>query len=186
MAQDMMFADRASFRQWLFENCPSGEGVWLVFGKPGGPKTVSPGDALEEALCFGWIDGQIRSIDDASYAKYFAQRRVKSEWSAKNIALVEKLEAAGKMTEFGRAKVEEAKREGRYQPKERLEITKEHVDEFAEKIKGFDAAYANFMAMSPSVQRTYTGYSLDTKSDEAAKRRLEKIVDRLNRNLKPM
>ena len=62
----MQFSDRAEFRQWLSDNCRSGAGVWLLFGKAGGPKTIGAGEALEEALCFGWIDGRMQSIDDTA------------------------------------------------------------------------------------------------------------------------
>jgi len=182
----MLFALREDFRAWLEANCLADEGVWLVLGKPGGPKTLTAQEALEEALCFGWIDGQMKSVDEKSYRKYFAQRRKKSEWSAKNINLVAQLEAAGRMTDFGRAKIEEAKREGHFQPKLRPEITQERMEQFIESVKGFEPAYTNLMAMSPSVRRAYTGYSLDTKSEEASAKRLEKIIDRLNNNLKPM
>ena len=58
----MIFADREEFRKWLGENCLSEEGIWLLFGKAGGPKTIKAGEALEEALCFGWIDGQMEKI----------------------------------------------------------------------------------------------------------------------------
>ena len=100
----MKFADREAFRKWLSENCQSDAGIWLLFGKAGGPKTIKAGEALEEALCFGWIDGQMQSIDDKTYKKYFSMRREKSKWSEKNKALAQKLEEQGLMTEFGRKK----------------------------------------------------------------------------------
>ena len=59
MGDVMVFADRAEFRRWLLDNCLSSGGVWLLLGKAGGPKTIKAGEALEEALCFGWIDGQM-------------------------------------------------------------------------------------------------------------------------------
>ena len=77
----MKFADREAFRKWLSENCQSDAGIWLLFGKAGGPKTIKAGEALEEALCFGWIDGQMQSIDDKTYKKYLSMRREKSKWS---------------------------------------------------------------------------------------------------------
>ncbi|MDR2932819.1 MAG: hypothetical protein LBV27_06890, partial [Oscillospiraceae bacterium] len=60
----LLFPDRAAFREWLDKNGESSGGVWLVFGKKGGPKTLKAGEALEEALCFGWIDGQMQSLAD--------------------------------------------------------------------------------------------------------------------------
>ena len=76
----MEFASRQAFRDWLSGNCQSSGGVWLLFGKAGGPETVKAGEALEEALCFGWIDGQMKSIDSKTYKKYFAPRRANSKW----------------------------------------------------------------------------------------------------------
>lgn len=186
MAVQLVFETREKFRLWLEINCSSSEGIWLVFGKEGGPKTLTANEALEEALCFGWIDSQIKSLDDKTYIKYFAKRRKSSEWSAKNIALVERLEASGRMTDYGRAIIEESKQKGSFQPKKRLEITNEQTEQLMELIKGKEPAYSNFLAMSPSVKRTYTGLYFDAKSEEARKNRLLRIVDRLNQNLKPM
>lgn len=67
MEEVLAFSDREQFRNWLNDNCKSNGGVWLLFGKSGGPKTLTAAEALEEALCFGWIDGQMKSIDDKSY-----------------------------------------------------------------------------------------------------------------------
>lgn len=186
MENTVQFATRADFRAWLQENCQTVQGVWLLFGKKGGPVTLAAEEALEEALCFGWIDSQMKSIDEKTYVKYFSQRRKTTEWSKKNIGLVEKLEAAGLMTEHGRRRVEEAIREDRFKPKVRPVVTPELIDAFIQRVKGHEPAYTNLLAMSPSVKKTYTGYSLDVKSEEASQKRLEKIIDRLNRNLPPM
>ncbi len=74
MSDIMEFPTREAFRAWLSDNGQTSGGVWLLFGKPGGPKTLKAAEALEEALCFGWIDGQMRRIDDLSYKKYFSRR----------------------------------------------------------------------------------------------------------------
>ncbi|NLE07841.1 MAG: hypothetical protein GX631_01135, partial [Dehalococcoidales bacterium] len=97
----MLFTNRSEFREWLTKNARSDEGIWLIFSKKGNPATLTAGEALEEALCFGWIDGQMKSIDNTSYLKYFKQRRATSNWSEKNKKLVEKLESLGLMTDFG-------------------------------------------------------------------------------------
>ena len=75
MSDIMEFADREAFRRCLSEHCRSNDGVWLLFGKSGGPKTIKAGEALEDALCFGWIDGQMQSLDEKTYKKYFHMRR---------------------------------------------------------------------------------------------------------------
>ena len=114
MSDIMEFASREEFRKWLYEPCLTSAGVWLLFGKAGGPKTIKAGEAPEEALCFGWIDGQMQSIDDKAYKKYFSMRRGKSKWSEKNKALAGKLEERGLMTDLGRAKIEEASKNGQW------------------------------------------------------------------------
>ena len=78
MDDELTFSTRDEFRAWLGDNGEASGGVWLVFGKSGGPKTLKASEALEEALCFGWIDGRMQRIDDASYRKYFAPRRTNS------------------------------------------------------------------------------------------------------------
>ncbi len=67
MSDVMQFESRDGFREWLYENCLSSAGIWVLFGKAGGPKTIKAKEALEEALCFGWIDGQMQKIDDKTY-----------------------------------------------------------------------------------------------------------------------
>ena len=114
MSDIMEFANREEFQKWLIDHCRSDDGVWLLFGKAGGPKTIKAGEALEEALCFGWIDGQMQSIDDKAYKKYFSICRGKSKWSEKNKALAGKLEERGLMTDLGRAKIEEASKNGQW------------------------------------------------------------------------
>lgn len=101
----------------------SEEGVWLLFGKAGGPTTIKAGEALEEALCFGWIDGQMQSIDDQTYIKYFSMRREKSKWSKKNKELAQSLEEQGLMTDYGRQKIEEARKNGMWDAPKPQEIT---------------------------------------------------------------
>ena len=70
MSDVLEFATREDFRKWLYDNCLSNDGVWLLFGKAGGHRTLKAEEALEEALCFGWIDGQMQSLDDKYYRKY--------------------------------------------------------------------------------------------------------------------
>lgn len=144
----MQFADREAFRQWLSEHCRSDAGVWLLFGKAGGPKTVKAGEALEEALCFGWIDGQMQSIDDKTYKKYFSLRRQNSKWSEKNKALVKSLEERGLMTDWGRAKIAEAQRNGQWDAPKAPAVTEEQIAFLSGLLKVYEPAYANFQAMS--------------------------------------
>jgi uncharacterized protein YdeI (YjbR/CyaY-like superfamily) len=184
--EQAVFFSRDEFRLWLMKNCLSNKGIWLLFGKAGGPQTLSPQEALEEALCFGWIDGQIKSLDENTYMKYFSKRRKGGEWSEKNKALAAELEKQGLMTDFGRASIEEAKRNGTFKPKDRPVITQEMIDALAGQLHGIEPAFTNFDAMSPSFKRTYTALWHEGKTEETRNKTLAKIVDRLNRNLKPM
>lgn len=182
----LQFPSREEFRSWLSENCLSTDGVWLLFGKSGGPKTLKAGEALEEALCFGWIDGQMQSIDEKSYQKYFSQRRENSKWSEKNKALVKELEERGIMTDFGKKKIEEAKQNGQWDKPKPAAVTEEQIEMLSALLKEYEPAYKNFLAMSPSVKKTYTKAYLDAKTDAGREKRIAWMVDRLNRNLKPM
>lgn len=186
MSEIITFTDRQQFRAWLSEHCTSDDGVWLLFGKGDGPKTLKADEALEEALCFGWIDGQMQSIDDKSYKKYFCRRRDNSKWSEKNKALVKILEARGLMTDFGRQKIQEAKQNGQWDAQKPSGISDEQIAQLSELLKAYEPAYTNFQAMPPSVRKTYTRAYLDAKTDAGREKRLAWMVDRLNKNLKPM
>lgn len=149
-----------------------------------GPITAA--EALEEALCFGWIDGQMQRIDDRSYVKYFSPRRENSKWSEKNKALAEKLERQGRMTCFGREKIAEAKQNGQWDAPKSPAVTEEQVRAVSELLAGYEPAHTHFSAMSPSVRRTYAKAYLAARTDEGRKKRLAWMVGRLNQNLKPM
>lgn len=186
MSDIMEFSDREEFRKWLYENCLSSAGIWLLFGKAGGPKTVKAEEALEEALCFGWIDGQMQSIDDKTYKKYFSMRREKSKWSEKNKALVKSLEERGLMTDFGRKKIEDAQKNGQWYAPKPMAVTEEQIACLSVLLKGYELAYTNFQAMPLSVKKTYTRAYFDAKTDAGREKRIAWMVDRLNKNLKPM
>jgi len=183
---ELLFTSRDKFRAWLSENAPTSAGVWLVFGKTKDVVTLSANDALEEALCFGWIDGQMKSIDSTKYLKYFAQRRPKSPWSEKNKKIVASLRERKLMTELGENAVEAAIKNGTWDAPKSEPITDEQAAAFAEKLAGLSPAYENFNNMPRSVRHTYTRRYLSFKSEEARQRDFAKIVDRLNQNLKPM
>ncbi len=182
----LQFADREEFRNWLCDHCQSKEGVWLLFGKAGGPKTIKADEALEEALCFGWIDGQMQSIDDKTYRKYFSMRREKSKWSQKNKELVKSLEEQGLMTDFGREKIEEAKKNGMWDAPKPQGITEEQIVQVLEILRPYEPACTNFQAMSLSVKKTYTRAYFDAKTEAGREKRVAWMVERLNQNLKPM
>lgn len=187
MEENLLFEKRENFRRWLTENALTSGGVWLVFGKTKRVKTLKAGEALEEALCFGWIDGVMKKIDDDSYLKYFAPRRKNSKWSEKNKKIVAKLEQQGLMTDLGREKIAEAKQNGQWENATRPSaITDEQVAEVATLLKKSAEASKNFENMPPSVKKTYTRAYLDAKTDAGRTKRLAWMIDRLEKNLRPM
>jgi uncharacterized protein YdeI (YjbR/CyaY-like superfamily) len=112
-AEVVQFEERTEWRDWLERNHETASAVWLVtWKKPTGKPRVEYDAAVEEALCFGWVDSKSRSVDDERTSLYFTPRKPKSAWSESNVARIEKLEAAGQMEPAGRRAVEEAKRLG--------------------------------------------------------------------------
>lgn len=186
MTEYLQFTTRTEFRAWLCENSASAGGVWLLFGKSGGPETLKAEEALEEALCYGWIDGQMQSLDEKSYVKYFSMRRENSKWSEKNKKIVQRLEEQGLLTRQGREKIEEAKKNGQWDKPKPAPVTDEQIAALSCILQEYEPAHTNFSSMSPSVKRTYTRAYLDAKTDAGREKRLAWMVDRLNRNLKPM
>lgn len=185
MAEELVFPDRTAFRAWLTENADH-PGVWLVFSKDKGLKTISAAHALEEALCFGWIDGQMERLDESRYRKYFSPRREQSKWSEKNRKLAERLEADGLMTPAGRAAMDAARKAGTWEAPARTSITSEQVAELKTLLRPYPVALAHLEAMSPSVQRTYTGAYFSTKTEAGRVKKLAQLVERLELNLDPM
>lgn len=187
MNEPLHFKTRDEFRNWLSNHGQDSEGVWLLFGKSKEIVTLKASEALEEALCFGWIDGVMKRVDDQSYIKYFSLRRKGSKWSEKNKTLIESLEKRGIMADFGRAKVEEAKNNGQWDSAAKPSaITDEQIEMISELLKDNELAYTNFQNMSPSVKKTYTRAYLDAKTDDGRTKRLAWMTTRLEENLKPM
>jgi len=119
MAEDdlplLTFADAASLEQWLEAHGASAAGAWLRFAKQGAPEaTVSKSDAIDCALAYGWVDGQLGRVDDHYFKTRFTPRRPKSVWSQVNCERVERLEQAGRLHPRGQAQVELAKADGRW------------------------------------------------------------------------
>ena len=186
MNQSLKFETRAEFRNWLKINCMSSSGVWLLFGKTTELITLKPSEALEEALCFGWIDGTMKKIDNKSYIKYFSIRRKNSNWSDKNKSIVADLKTKGLIADFGREKIEEAKKNGQWNKVNQNVITEEQIECLIMLLKEYKTAYDNFQKMSPSVQKTYTRAYFNAKTETGRTNRLSWIIERLEKNLKPM
>ncbi len=182
----LLFPDRSAFRTWLEANHAASDGEWLLFGKAGAVRTLTAEEALEEALCFGWIDGQLQRIDDATYRKRFTPRRKNSVWSEKNRNTALALIAAGRMTPAGLAAIERAREGGTWDTPAREPIPDEAVATLLADIGQKEPARTNYMNMAPSVQRTYDAHYRDAKRDETRVKRLAQIIARLDENRGPM
>ena len=111
----VLFADRTAFRKWLSAHHAEQPGLWLRIAKAASPlQSVTYAEALDVALCFGWIDGQKKSHDAESFLQKFTPRRKRSPWSKRNRERAERLAAAGEMHSAGLAAVEAAKADGRW------------------------------------------------------------------------
>ena len=113
---ELLVADAGTWRDWLAIHHEDPGGVWLVVAKKGAtePTSLTYEQAVVEALCFGWIDGQAKRRDEATYRQRFTRRRQRSPWSVTNVGRVEQLLADGRMQPAGLAEVERAKSDGRW------------------------------------------------------------------------
>jgi len=111
----LSFATAAAFEAWLDEHHADGTGLWLKFAKQNrGIDSIGFDEALEVAMCFGWVDSKMRRVDDDYYVLRYQPRKPKSNWSARNKALAERLIAEGRMRPSGLAEIEAAQADGRW------------------------------------------------------------------------
>lgn len=172
-------AAREEWRAWLEEHHATTAEVWLVFYKKHtGKPRVAYGDAVEEALCFGWIDSIARKLDDDRFAQKFTPRKDHGNWSALNLERMKRLIANGRMTPAGLAKFEPAP-----QP-QRFESGAEIPSFIAEALRAHPAAAENFQRLAPSYQRNYIRWVIEAKKEETRQRRLQEAIEKLERDEK--
>jgi uncharacterized protein YdeI (YjbR/CyaY-like superfamily) len=142
---ELLVPDAEAWRVWLDRHHADQPGVWLVLHKKGGrTTTLTYAQALDEALCFGWIDGQLARRDDDSYRQRFTPRRPGSAWSARNVEHVARLTEAGRMRPAGLAAVEAAKAQGRWQAAYRGQADLQIPPDLAQALAADPAAAATF------------------------------------------
>ena len=112
----LTIANAAAWAKWLARESATSKGVWLTLAKKGvtTPTSLTYAEALDEALCYGWIDGQSRKLDEVTYSHRFTSRSAKSGWSKRNVGYIARLESEGRMQPRGRLEVEKAKADGRW------------------------------------------------------------------------
>ena len=174
--QDFHPLTRKAWRDWLAKNYAKSSGVWFVFFKKHtGKPRVSYDEAVEEALCFGWIDSLARAFDEDRSRLLFTPRKPKSVWSQPNKERVAKLLANGAMTDIGLAKIETAKKDGSWDAlnaSDNLEIAADLAAAFAKN----RVAERNFVAFTNGVKKVILQWLNSAKRDETRAARIAKIV----------
>lgn len=178
------FKNQENFETWLKENLDH-EGIWIIFDKKRLTSSLTPEEALDIALCYGWIDGLIKRIDDQFYKKYFAKRLPKSIWSSKNKISVSRLIKSGQMKKEGLDAINIAKSNGRWDQSDQNPVDFS-VEDFILLLKDDEQADAFYKTLSHSIQKTYALHYYTAKKEETRLRRLEDIKQRLRNHLKPM
>ncbi len=184
--KDFFFKNRQEWRKWLEKNHDKNDGIWVVYYKKHTKKeSLSYNEAVEEALCFGWIDSQIKSVDSECYKQKYTPRRKDSVWSLVNKKRVEKMIKEGKMTEYGLKLIEEAKKNGKWDMAYGSRVQQEVPEDLIKALKKKKKAYENFMKFAPSHQTTYIYWLNSAKREETRKKRIEKIIEFSEKNTKP-
>ena len=173
---------RDEWRDWLSKHGQSETEVWLIYYKKDSGQPRIPYDhAVEEALCFGWIDSIVKRMDDQKFAQKFTPRRDGSRWSALNTRRVRKLIQEGRMTEAGLAKVDAAMLSDNARAKPR----DSNVDLplfIKQALMSNATAWKNFRSLSPSRRNAYVRLITDAKKEETRDRRIREVISRLEQN----
>jgi uncharacterized protein YdeI (YjbR/CyaY-like superfamily) len=181
--EELVFADVRRWHAWLEQHHSSSAGIWLVLAKKGTlkPTSLTYTQALEEALCFGWIDGQAHSRDGATFRQGFTPRRKRSPWSKRNTGIAERLVLEGRMHESGVVAMDRAKADGRWEAAYAGPASIEVPPELAAALAGSRKANAKF-AMLNSQNRYAILYRIATaKRAETRIKRIAQFVDMLER-----
>ena len=173
----LTFASREAWRAWLEKHHASDQKAWLVhYKKKVAKRSPTYEEAVEEALCFGWIDGLLRSIDSERYALRYSPRQPQSVWSASNKQRVEKLIAEGRMTAAGLEKIAQAKENGEWDAATAREDVNAIRADLAQELKRA-RAWASFKKWSASRKKQALYWLSSAKRPETRRKRIQAIVD---------
>lgn len=179
----LIVRDAAAWRTWLGQNVDEQAGVWLVLAKKGtaDPTSLSYAAALEEALCHGWIDGRARRRDEGTYLQRFTPRRRRSMWSQRNVGLVERLTAEGRMHPQGLSEVARAKGDGRWEAAYAGPASAVIPADLMEALVAQPEAQAMFESLTSQNRFALLHRLAAAKRQETRARRIEQYVDMLAR-----
>jgi uncharacterized protein YdeI (YjbR/CyaY-like superfamily) len=178
------FASRARFRAWLEANHAKVPALWIGFWKVhSGKKGLTYDEAVEESLCFGWIDGLVKRFDEDAYMQRFTPRKAKTTWSAVNIRKVEALQRAGLMASPGLAAFEnrDPKRAGLYSFENRDVVLSK---EFESRFRARKKAWAFFEKQPPGYRRLAAFWVMSAKRPETRERRFARLLDDSSRGVR--
>jgi uncharacterized protein YdeI (YjbR/CyaY-like superfamily) len=180
---ELLVADASEWHGWLSRNHSDSKGVWLVLAKKGTthPTTLVYDDALDEAMCFGWIDGQLGRRDSETFRRRFTPRNARSPWSQRNVALAEKLLASGRMHRSGEDEVRKAKEDGRWTTAYAGQATVEVPADLAEALTANPRAQAMFETLTGANRYAILYRIGNAKKAETRVKRIEQFVEMLAR-----
>ena len=175
-----IFRTPADWRAWLNKNHDQAAEIWLAYYKKSvGKKSVSYSEALDEALCFGWIDSTVRRLDEEKYAQRYTPRKPGSIWSARNKAHIARLTAGGRMAPAGLAKVVAAKKDGSWNKLDTIDVNLETPDDLESALKNRPQAKAKWNAQAASQKKMYSWWIIQAKRPETRARRVEETIRRV-------
>ena len=180
------FPDRKEWREWLENNCGTETEIWLIYYKKHtGVKRIQYDDAVEEAICFGWIDSTVKRIDDKRFMQKFTPRKEKSNWSELNKRRAARMIKTGLMTEAGMVKVRAAKENGEWGKSRKKTIGTAIPPDLEAALSEKDGAAMNFKRMAPSYRKNFIGWIEAAKREETRRKRIVETVEMAKRNEKP-
>ena len=185
-AEVVEFGNRLEWRRWLKEHHSRAKKVWLLIQKVGSTKRgLRYEEAVKEAMCYGWIDGKMRRLNDNEFVQRFTPRRRNSVWSRVNRDRVERLIEEGRMAEAGLKAVEEAKRNGRWDRAYTSREPPTMPDDLLEALREDPEAHGNFVGFPNSARFMYVHWINEAKRPETRARRISRVVERARRNQRP-
>ena len=177
---------RKAWRRWLEHNHTSSEEAWLVIRKKGAEAVgVFLSDTVEEAVCFGWIDGKMKSVDETRYVLRFSPRRMRSPWAKSNRIRAERLMAEGLMAPAGLEAIERARADGSWDAALEELSPVAMAEDVAGALGDDPVAAENFAAFTDKQRSTYLRWIDDAKRPDTRARRIRTCVDRSAKNIKP-
>src|SRR6202142_2852211 len=180
---ELLVGDAGEWRRWLSAHHADSLGVWLVLAKKGtvDPTTVSYDEALDEAICFGWIDGQLGRRDTATFRRRFTPRKARSPWSQRNAAVAERLIATGRMHRSGDDEERQAKGDGRAETASAGEASIEVPEDLVTALSANPRAKAMFEMLTSANQYAILYRIGNAKKPETRSRRIGQLVEMLAR-----